>query len=170
MGLFRGEIYLIQLHESYNNVLRGKHPVVILSNYLANIHSPLVTVVPITSKLKDLPTRVKLTDCGLNKISYAVCEQVQSINRKNLIHKIGEIDKEIMEEIEKALKIQLEIREEIDKERVDNMVRNITEISNFINETNCKNLGLLRSLHMRELELDNYCKRFGVNYKDYLTA
>lgn len=71
--------------------MRGKRPVVLVSNDTANEHSPVVTVVPLTSRLykHHLPTHVFMTGSGLSVSSLALCEQVMSFDKNQLIKKIG---------------------------------------------------------------------------------
>lgn len=45
-----------------SSVIRGRRPVILISNNAANMHSPVVTVIPITSRIckQQLPTHVFL--------------------------------------------------------------------------------------------------------------
>ena len=47
-----------------SHVQHGRRPVVIISNNLANTHSPVVTVIPLTSQMNkhQLPTHVSCGD------------------------------------------------------------------------------------------------------------
>ena len=101
----RGEIYMAVL-EGGENVQRGLRPVVIVQNDTGNLHSPTTCIVPITSKIKKpLPTHVEINH--LYKKSYALCEQVQTVNKKILSKKIGHLDNYEMGNLNNALKISL---------------------------------------------------------------
>lgn len=88
------DLYMADLpHQEDSHILRGHHPVVIVSNNLANAYSPVITVVPVTSKIKrlDMPTHILLYGSGLWKESMAVCEQVMSLDSSRCIYPIGHV-------------------------------------------------------------------------------
>jgi mRNA interferase MazF len=106
----RMEIYVADLPLSGGSVQMGKRPVLIVQNDVCNLKSPNVIVVPITSKEKrwdwlhvELPTST-----GIEKESYALCEQILTISKECLIKKIGELkDPELIRAVDQALQITL---------------------------------------------------------------
>ena len=65
-----GDIFMAKLEEDVDggSIQAGLRPVLIVSNDKANQFSPVITIVPITSKIigkKKIPTHVLLTNCGL---------------------------------------------------------------------------------------------------------
>ena len=74
-----------------SHVLQGPHPIVIISNNRVNKSSPVLTVIPMTSRMKrmDLPTHVWFQAPGLRKPSLALCEQIQSIDRDSIMYYMG---------------------------------------------------------------------------------
>lgn len=95
-----------------SHVQAGYRPVIVVSNDWANLYSPCVTVIPVTSKLKrmDLPIKVLITggDCGLRMDSVADCEQITTMDRSRFTKRLGHIsDQEIQTAIRKAMAIQL---------------------------------------------------------------
>lgn len=116
----RGEIYYVDFGMDNNtHKQRGIRPAVIVSNNKNNSSSPVVTVVPLTSrtwKKKYLPTHVfipKWCRCGLNRPSMALAEQVESLDKSKLGDKIGMIQSDvIMEALTVALQIQIGAYEE----------------------------------------------------------
>lgn len=105
----KGDIYWADLGEKEGSLQTAYHPVVIVSNNLANSHSPVITIIPVTSKnKKKLPTHVYIQGCGLTKPSLLLAEQITSINKSKLIRKIGSIQQTIYEEqVATAIKVQL---------------------------------------------------------------
>lgn len=109
----RGDIYFVDFGQNIeSNKQCGIRPAVIVSNNRANEHSPVITVVPLTSRVdkkRFLPTHVLIPKgCGLNKNSLALAEQVETIDKKNLKELRGKIiDAEVMEQITKAIQIQI---------------------------------------------------------------
>lgn len=105
------EIWLARLPSlPGSSVQQGTRPVVIVSNDLANAHSPVITVVPLTSKLGKtaLPTHVFLNNRMLDRPSLALCEQILSVDKACLIRRIGWINKTFDRiAIQHALLVQL---------------------------------------------------------------
>lgn len=104
-----GDIYIAALNAG-GSLQSGTRPVLIVSNDKANEYSPVITIVPITSKIekKKLPTHVFMVNCGLERPSIALAEQITSINKSDLIKKVGSIKETIYEEqIKNAIEVQL---------------------------------------------------------------
>jgi len=87
------ELWLAELPKNPGHVEHGKRPVVIVSNDTANRVSPVITVVPLTSKTHrvHLPTHVLLRGYGLSRNSVVCCEQVMSLDKSCLTVRIGEV-------------------------------------------------------------------------------
>lgn len=99
----RGQIWLCSLYNK-GSVQTGFRPVVIISNNKCNIHSSVLTVIPVTSKVKDFITHVRL---DLELPSVAMCEQIQSVNKWQLNRCIGKVTEEELSKIDKKIKLQL---------------------------------------------------------------
>ena len=85
----------------------------IISNDKANEHSPVITIVPLTSKLGKhrLPTHVLVNQCGLTKPSIVLAEQIMSLNKTRLKRRLGSIKETIYEsQVDQAIKIQLNVQ------------------------------------------------------------
>lgn len=95
-----------------SSIQSGYRPVLVISNDKNNLHSPLVNVIPLTSKgnKRGLPVHVNLDrydDYGLSMPSTVLCEQVTSIPTKHLDRYIGNIFDEVTRaKIKRALEIQ----------------------------------------------------------------
>lgn len=111
----RGEIYYVDFGNDCSSSRQcGFRPALIVSNDVANRHSPVVTAIPITAranKKRSQPTHVFLprrAGYGLTKDSVALAEQLFTIDKSELGRKIGEInDRQMMDKITKALKVQI---------------------------------------------------------------
>lgn len=105
------EIWLAKLPSlPGSSVQQGVRPVVIVSNDQANEHSPVITVIPLTSKLgkNALPTHVFLNNHMLDHPSIALCEQILSVDKACLTRRIGWINKTFDRiAIQHALLVQL---------------------------------------------------------------
>lgn len=108
------EIWMCELHNS-GNVQSGLRPVFILSNNKNNEHSPVLNVIPMTTKInkRNLPCHVVLEnykDYGLAACSTIMVEQTMSINKSDLRFKIGAIsDRDTIARIISAMKVQFPI-------------------------------------------------------------
>lgn len=108
-----GDVYITRLDMQPEGSLQaGIRPVIVISNDMANKFSPVVTVIPVTSKVKKkkLPTHVHLNDCGLDGPCTAMAEQITSIDKDRLGKWIGSIKNTDYEgQIKRAVRIQLDL-------------------------------------------------------------
>lgn len=107
----RGDIWFVELgcHPG-TSVQDGCRPAFIMSNDTANLYSGIVTVVPMTSKLKKsyLPTHVILTDeCPALEPSMVLGEQLTTVGKPALKSYVGRISSAKIHEIEKAVEAHL---------------------------------------------------------------
>ena len=108
----RFEIWITNLPSTENShVQQGTRPAIIVSNDAANMHSPVVTVVPLTSReKKSLPTHVLLQEYGLARSSTALCEQITTVDKTRLSRRIGFVySAHDQSALRQALRIQLGI-------------------------------------------------------------
>ena len=105
-----GEIYLAELKRD-GFVQGGNRPVIVVSNNTANKHSPVIEIIPLTSKCKSLHLPVHpiiKTDekNGLLCDSVALAEQVRTVNVGQLLRRIGEASHAVLVAIGRARAIQ----------------------------------------------------------------
>ena len=108
----RGNIWWAHLPDSgRSSVQSGVRPVLIVSNEAANTYSPVVSVVPLTSSLKKkrLPTHVEFTCAALNAKSIALCEQILSLDKSELMNRAGFAPEWVMRKVDNAMRIQLSL-------------------------------------------------------------
>lgn len=107
----RGEIYEAHLGLGDGSEQAGSRPVLIIQNNIGNYYSPTVICVPLTSKAKkNMPTHhlMKKDDYGfLVYDSIVLCEQIKTISKQKLSHRIGLVNKEDMQEIDRKLGISI---------------------------------------------------------------
>ena len=112
MGCKRGDIYMARLSadEDGGSLQEGMRPILIISNDKANEHSSVITIVPLTSKLRKhrLPTHVLINKCGLVKPSIVLAEQIMSLNKTRL--EVGSIKETVYEsQVDRTIKVQLNV-------------------------------------------------------------
>ncbi|MGN0353758.1 MAG: type II toxin-antitoxin system PemK/MazF family toxin [Muricoprocola sp.] len=118
MEICRGDILMVNMIEVPGTSLqKGRRPAVVISNDKANTYSPVITVVPLTSKIKKkryLPTHVYVSRhemTGLVRPVLVLGEQVSAIAVQNIVQKCGHMSERAMKRITKAVKIQLNIED-----------------------------------------------------------
>jgi mRNA interferase MazF len=110
--LVRGEVYLADLPEiKDSNVQSGIRPIVIVVNESAGKNSPMIQYIPLTSELKrtDLPVHVILNSGNLKKTSMALGEQINSLDRKRIIKRLGKLSDKDMFHVDRIAMCQLGI-------------------------------------------------------------
>lgn len=113
MQIKRGDIFLANLEPIKGKEQGGIRPVLILQNNISNKHSPVTIISAITSKIyeKEYPTNVFLDKkySGLSKDSTVMLNQIRSIDKTRLIKKAGSLNDFLINKVNNALKISLDI-------------------------------------------------------------
>lgn len=108
----RGDIYLANLNPVEGSEQGGIRPVLVIQNDTANLHSPTVIVVPMTSKPKKvyLPTHIVLPrSLGIKEDSVLLFEQIRTIDKSRLIKYIAPITDIYEEKVNDAIQISLSL-------------------------------------------------------------
>ncbi len=109
----RGDVYYADLRPVVGSEQGGIRPVLIIQNDIGNKHSPTIICAAITSKMNKakLPTHIELNagKYEMVKDSVILLEQLRTIDKRRLKDKICHLDLEIMEQVDKGLKISLQL-------------------------------------------------------------
>ncbi len=107
----RGELYYADLSPVVGSEQGGVRPVLVVQNDIGNKYSPTVIVAAITSKLSKakLPTHIEIqaSTYGLERDSVILLEQIRTLDKSRLQHKIGDLSYSAMKNVDKALLISL---------------------------------------------------------------
>lgn len=113
MIIRRGDIYYADLRPVVGSEQGGVRPVLIIQNDIGNKHSPTVICAAITSKMNKakLPTHVELNTrrCDMVRDSVILLEQLRTIDKQRLRERICHIDDELLERVNRALMVSLEL-------------------------------------------------------------
>lgn len=113
MMIRRGDIFYADLRPVIGSEQGGIRPVLIIQNDVGNKHSPTVICAAITSQMHKakLPTHVELDSrkYDLVKDSVVLLEQLRTIDKKRLKDKVCHLDPQILDKVDKALEISLEL-------------------------------------------------------------
>jgi mRNA interferase MazF len=109
----RGDVYYADLRPVIGSEQGGIRPVLIIQNDMGNKHSPTVICAAITSKMNKakLPTHVELDSRRYNMVkdSVILLEQLRTIDKKRLKDKVCHLDEEILNQVDRALLVSLEL-------------------------------------------------------------
>lgn len=90
MVIRRFEVYLICLDPTVGHEIRKTRPCLIISPDETNRHISTVIVAPMTTQGRNYPTRIS---CSFNgKDGQVVLDQIHTVDKARLVHKLGEID------------------------------------------------------------------------------
>jgi mRNA interferase MazF len=109
-----GEIWDIRLDPVIGSEIGKTRPALLVSNDLNNKYADLVTVLPLTShsSSRQYPFEVLIPDgiAGLTAQSRIKANQVRSVDKQRLVRLRGKLPPEFLPQVEKALKIHLNMR------------------------------------------------------------
>jgi mRNA interferase MazF len=93
----RFDVYLVNLDPTIGSEICKARPCLVISPDEMNRFIATVIVAPMTTKGRDYPTRVQ---CSFNgKDGQVVLDQLRTIDKLRLVHKLGRIDKKTQEEV-----------------------------------------------------------------------
>jgi mRNA interferase MazF len=114
--LYRGLIIDVDLDPTKGSETGKTKPCIVVTNNTYNARVPVIQVVPLTEwslKKSKIKTNIEVTPSpsnGLTKISIADCLQTRPIDRQNRLVSIrGELEPEILERINQALKVVFDL-------------------------------------------------------------
>ena len=111
--ILRGDLYYADLSPVVGSEQGGVRPVLVIQNDVGNKYSPTLIITPLTSKAKKLaqPTHVIIgKSFGLTEYSYALLEQIRTIDRTRLLEYVGHVDESVMVKVDDALRVSLNLR------------------------------------------------------------
>lgn len=104
----RGDVWWIDFNPSAGGEIQKTRPAIIVSNNAFNRAMNRVQVVPVTSNVsKCFPCEAYVDIEG--KMSKAMADQLATVSKLRLKSKIGQISSKDMYELERAIKVQLEL-------------------------------------------------------------
>ena len=109
----RGDIFYADLRPVVGSEQGGIRPVLIIQNDVGNKHSPTVICAAITSRMNKakLPTHIEIdaSSYAIVKDSVILLEQLRTIDKRRLKDKVCHLDAEILQKVNHALRISLEL-------------------------------------------------------------
>ena len=103
----KGEIYLVNFDPTIGHETKKKRPAIIISNNIHNQFSPLVTIAPLSSNIKNVyPFEVFISRglANLDADSKIMIIQLRSVDKKRILKKTGSIvNQEINQKIDEII-------------------------------------------------------------------
>jgi mRNA interferase MazF len=113
LNIRRGDVYYADLRPVVGSEQGGIRPVLVIQNDTGNRHSPTIICAAITYRMNKakLPTHIELSAerYSLVKDSVILLEQLRTIDKKRLRDKVCHLDIHVMERVNEALKISLDL-------------------------------------------------------------
>ena len=109
----RGEIYLVNFAPTIGHETKKVRPALIISNNINNEYSPVITVIPLSSNVKRVyPFEVFVpANTGFEKDSKIMANQIRTVDKERLGKKLSAVSGEIIDEVEAAIKLHLDMEE-----------------------------------------------------------
>ena len=108
MKMKRGEVWVVNSSHTKGGEIQRTRPAVIVSNDMANKNLNRLQVLPLTSQVnKCYPGEAYVKIDG--KTNKAMADQIMTVSKERLTKHIGKISSEDMIDVERALKIQLDL-------------------------------------------------------------
>ena len=101
MVVKRFEVFLVNLDPTIGSEIKKTRPCLVISPDQMNQYINTVIVAPLTTKGKPYPTRV---NCKLQgKQGMVVLDQIRTVDKIRLVHKIGRLDAKTQTEVLRVL-------------------------------------------------------------------
>ena len=107
------EIWLADLNPRFGTEAGKTGPVLIVQSNLLNKVHPSTIVCPITTNVKKgvtiLRVDIKKGQCGMNKNSSIMIDQLRTIDNKRFIKRLGVLPEDLQKKVADNIKIVLEV-------------------------------------------------------------
>ncbi|MEK0179137.1 MAG: type II toxin-antitoxin system PemK/MazF family toxin [Oscillatoriales cyanobacterium] len=107
MPIRRGEIWIANLDPTQGSEQAGVRPTIIFQNDTISRYTTTVISIPLTTNLRraSLPSCVLIPggEGGLTQDSVALCHQLRVLDKTRLRNKIGEVNPEILAQLENII-------------------------------------------------------------------
>lgn len=92
VAIKRFEVWLVGLNPTIGSEISKSRPCIVVSPDEANKYLHTVTIIPLTSSIRDYPTRVNCRFDG--KSGQLAIDQIRSVDKIRLVKKLGTMDEE----------------------------------------------------------------------------
>ena len=107
----RGEVWLVNWNPARGSEQAGKRPALVIQNDIGNEKASTTIVAAISGSVKLYPMNVKIDppEGGLERSSIVKTSQILTVSKERLEKRLGQISAKKMEEINRAIKLSLDL-------------------------------------------------------------
>ena len=105
----RGDVWWVDFDPAIGGELRKRRPAIVVSNDYFNIRNNRVQVIPLTSSEKRLYLFEAYVTLGEQR-DKAMADQIRTVSKERFSNRAGRVTSREMAEIERAIKIQLDLK------------------------------------------------------------
>ena len=112
VSIKRGDIFLVNFDPTLGAEIQKTRPALVVSNDINNVHSPIVSISPITSnvtRVYSFEVEIPAGIGGLKSRSKIMVHQTRAVDKIRLIKKLGQLTPSIMTEVDQALRIHFDL-------------------------------------------------------------
>ena len=112
VSIRRGDIILVNFDPPVGAETQKTRPAIVVSNNINNVHSPIVSISPITSnvtRVYSFEVEIPAAMGGLKTRSKIMIHQTRAVDKIRLLKKLGQLTPSIMAEVDQALKIHFDL-------------------------------------------------------------
>lgn len=108
----RGDIFLVNFNPTIGAEVQKTRPAVVVSNDINNLHSPIISIAPISSTVARIFTfevEIPAGMGGLKARSKIMVNQTRAVDKIRLIKKLGHLPMEVIVKIDRSLKLHYDL-------------------------------------------------------------
>ncbi len=112
VSIKRGDVFLVNFDPTLGAEAQKSRPAVVVSNNINNVHSPIISIAPITSSLSRIysfEVEIPTGTGGLKVRSKVMVNQTRAVDKIRLIKKLGHLTEEVMLKVGRALKLHYDL-------------------------------------------------------------
>ena len=108
----RGDLFLVNFDPTVGAEAKKIRPALVVLNDINNLHSPIISIAPITSnviKVYSFEVQIPPGTSGLRTRSKVMVNQTRAVDKIRLIKKLGTLPEKIMIEVNQSLKLHYDL-------------------------------------------------------------
>ena len=107
----RGDVWIVNWNPSRGSEQAGKRPALVIQNNIGNEKAATTIMAAISSSVRIYPMNVRLDppEGGLECVSIVKTGQILTVSKERLEKRLGRVTVQKMEEVNRAIKLSLEI-------------------------------------------------------------
>ncbi len=105
MVITQYDVFLVSLDPTVGHEIKKSRPCVVISPDEMNKYISTVIIAPMTTKSHDYPTRIRLK--FQKKHGWIVLDQVRTIDKRRLVKRLGNVEKQTIHQIKSVIKEML---------------------------------------------------------------